>query len=102
MLLTWMAYATLTGALVCAGALALDALALRRGLATRFIWLAALIVAVAAPVFVGLRTSRYELPRQRVESPLPTRVVSPASKTAAAFATPRANQAARLRVRILV
>lgn len=58
MLLTWMAYATLIGALVTAGAFALDALALRRGLPTRFIWLSALLVVIAAPMLVERRESR--------------------------------------------
>ncbi len=59
MLLTWMAYATLIGALVTAAAVALDTLTLRRGVPTRFIWLAALLIAVAAPMAAGFRSTHY-------------------------------------------
>ena len=57
MLLTWMAYATLVSALLLAGAHALNALALQRRVATRFIWLATLLAAVVVPTAIGLRRS---------------------------------------------
>lgn len=98
MLLTWMAYATLIGALFGAAALALDALALRHGLATRFIWLAALIVAIVAPVFFGARTPTYGPPQKRA-APATTTATAGVAPGRAPAAAPRAP---RLRVRMLV
>jgi beta-lactamase regulating signal transducer with metallopeptidase domain len=98
MLLTWMAYATLIGALIGAAALALDALALRHGIATRFIWLTALIVVVVAPALFGLRTPKYEPPQKRAVATATT-----AAATVAPHSVPAAApRAPRLRVRILV
>ena len=98
MLLTWMAYATLIGALVTAGASALDALALRRGVATRFIWLTALVVAVVAPALIALSAPRHSPPAQHVTS-APATVATVASASAPNPASPRASH---LRVRGLV
>jgi beta-lactamase regulating signal transducer with metallopeptidase domain len=97
MLLTWMAYATLIGALFGAAALALDALALRYGVATRFIWLTALIVAVVAPALFGLRAPKYE-PQKRA-APAATTTTATVAPSNAPAAAPRAP---RLRVRMLV
>src|SRR5690348_11784857 len=59
MLLTWMAYATLIGVMIAAVASALDVLAVRRGVATRFIWLGALAVAAVAPALASWNANGY-------------------------------------------
>ncbi|MEP6492544.1 MAG: M56 family metallopeptidase [bacterium] len=53
MLIEWMAYATLFGALACGAALAAEQLAAIWGVGRRFAWLAALVVAAAAPVVLS-------------------------------------------------
>lgn len=98
MLLTWMAYATLVGALIAAGAFALDVLALRRGVATRFIWLSALVVTVIAPLLLTARAPRYTTRAHEV-TPTPA-VASPATPGSAP--TPASPRASHLRVRALL
>ena len=60
-MINWMVYAALIGVLIAAGALALDRLMSSTGRPRRFVWLAALALAVAVPVAGGLRESP-ELP----------------------------------------
>ena len=98
MLLTWMAYATLIGALVAAGAVALDALALRRGLPTRFIWVIALLVVVVTPLLVGRRAPR---PSSRPHSAAPAPAVTTQMVSNAVTPTSPPRDA-RLRVRALL
>ena len=99
MLLTWMAYATLIGALITAAAYALDALALQRGVATRFVWLFALLGALVAPAIVGLRTRTTEGPPVAHALPTPVTAVGVASPTPAPIDV---HHTPRLRVRLLV
>jgi beta-lactamase regulating signal transducer with metallopeptidase domain len=98
MLLAWMAYATLIGALIAAGAFALDALALRRGLPTRFIWVIALLVVVVTPLLVGRRAPR---PSSRPHTAAPAPAV--ATQTSSNAVTPASPpRDVRFRVRALV
>ena len=55
MLLAWMAYSVLFGAITYAAALAVDRVAATWGRSQRFIWLAAVIIAVAVPVLLATR-----------------------------------------------
>jgi beta-lactamase regulating signal transducer with metallopeptidase domain len=98
MLLTWMAYSTLIGALVGVTALALDALARGRGVATRFIWLAALFVAMAAPILAGARATDYS-PKPAAVSSVPFRTSAVAT---AAMPRPAPRRSRHLSVRVLV
>jgi len=99
MLLTWMAYATLIGALVTAAAYALDALALQYRVATRFVWLLALLGALAAPAIVGVRTRAPGTPSAPLLLPTPVTAVDVMSPRPAPIAI---RQTPRLRVRFLV
>jgi beta-lactamase regulating signal transducer with metallopeptidase domain len=102
MLLTWMAYATLIGALVAAGATALDSLVLRRGVPTRFVWLTALVIAVVVPVLVGLRSPPNRPAPLRVPPATAPTGISSASPVSAPLAQGRAGRFARVRVQIIV
>lgn len=55
MLLAWMAYSVLFGALICAAALAAERVAVTWGRAQRFVWLGALIAVVAVPLLFATR-----------------------------------------------
>ena len=68
-MIPWMLYAALTAVLIAAGALALERLVASTGRPRRFVWLAALTLAVAVPLLGGRR-----------EPPPPE--VSPAAETA--------------------
>ncbi len=54
-MIPWMLYAALVGALIAAGALAVERLAVSQGKPRRFVWLAALGLAVVIPLAGGLR-----------------------------------------------
>ena len=54
-MISWMLYAALTAVLIAAGALALERLVASTGRPRRFVWLAALGLAVVVPLFGGLR-----------------------------------------------
>ena len=54
-MIAWMTYATLIGLLIAAGAFAIERLVVSRGKPRRFVWLAALGLAVVIPVAGGLR-----------------------------------------------
>ena len=92
-----MAYSTLIGALVLIAALAFDALAVRRGLPTRFIWLGALVLAVTAPMLTSIHPTG-RLPSSKTLTAAPT-------ATAAAPNTPLKPvppRGPRLQVRLLL
>jgi beta-lactamase regulating signal transducer with metallopeptidase domain len=55
MLLAWMAYSVLFGVITYAAALAADRVAATWGRSQRFVWLTALIIAVAVPVVLATR-----------------------------------------------
>jgi hypothetical protein len=55
MLLAWMGYSLLFGALVCAAALAAERVSATWGRAQRFVWLGALIIGVATPPLLATR-----------------------------------------------
>src|SRR5689334_14542057 len=55
MLLAWMGYSMLFGALVCAAALAAERASATWGRAQRFVWVGALIIAVAIPLILATR-----------------------------------------------
>lgn len=54
-MIAWMLYAALVGALIAAGAFAVERLAVSQGKPRRFVWLAALTLAVVIPLAGGLR-----------------------------------------------
>ena len=54
-MIAWMLYAALIGALIAAGAFAVERLAVSQGKPRRFVWLAALTLAVVIPLAGGLR-----------------------------------------------
>lgn len=54
-MIAWMLYAALVGALIAAGAFAVERLAVSQGRPRRFVWLAALTLAVVIPLAGGLR-----------------------------------------------
>jgi hypothetical protein len=55
MLLGWMAYSVLFGALICAVALAVDRVAAMWSRAQRFVWVGALVAAVTIPLIMATR-----------------------------------------------
>ena len=55
MLLAWMGYSMLFGVLVCAAALAAERASATWGRAQRFVWVGALTIAVAIPLFLATR-----------------------------------------------
>ena len=64
-MITWMAYAALVGALIAAGAFAVERLAVSQGKPRRFVWLAALALAIVVPLVGGKREpSSTEAPAQ--------------------------------------
>lgn len=100
MLLTWMAYATIVGALLMAAAYALDVLALQRRVATRFVWLAALLGAVVVPTAVGLRAPAPAA--TTAASPGAVRPSSVGVASASERPTAAASRAPHFRLRLLI
>jgi beta-lactamase regulating signal transducer with metallopeptidase domain len=70
-MIAWMAYAALIGALIAAGAFAVERLAVSQGKPRRFVWLAALTLAVVVPMAGGLRepSSKVVLPAAEPTEP---------------------------------
>ena len=88
MLLAWMGYAMLFGVITYAAALAADRIAATWGRSQRFIWLAALIVTIAAPVFFATRP-RITVVSAAVEPLAPELDVPIAPRSAAPSVQPR-------------
>ena len=78
-MIAWMAYAALIGGLIVAGALALERLVASTGKPRRFVWLAALFLAVVVPLAGGLK-----------ETPSPEAFPAAAPAEPAALGTARA------------